>query len=789
MKNPLRKRFLRELKDEAGKYIVVFILLLASIGFVSGFLVADGSMRIAYNESFEKYNVEDGYFDTEKKITEKQRSAIEESGVTVYDNYYAEQDIDHGSTLRIYADREEVDRVCLMSGTMPKEADEIALDRMYATNNHIEIGDVLKAGEKSWKVTGYVALSDYSALFSNNNDTMFDAVKFGVSVVTPEGFESFSGKQLTYRYAWKYNQEPIGEQAQNKVAEDLMKDMGKVVHLENFVPRYLNQAITFTGNDMGSDRSMMIALLYMIIVILAFVFAITISNTVSKEANTIGTLRASGYTRGELVRHYISLPLIVTLIGALIGNILGYTIFEKVASNLYYGSYSLTTYHMIWNGEAFVLTTVVPFIVMLVINLIILSYKMSLSPLQFLRRDLRRRKQTYAIYLSKMIPFLSRFRLRIVFQNISNYIMLLIGIIFANLLLLFGLGLPMVLDNYQSEIERNMLSNYQYMLSVPVSVQSDESAIRRILSMLEYSKAVETDNETAEKFTAYSLNTTHGPCDSEEILLYGIQKDSQYIDLDVGGEIGSGGGDKGGGGDSAVPEVYISDGYADKYLLEPGDTITLKEKYKEDKYTFQVKGIFDYSGALSIFMSQDQLNDTLDLDKDYFSGYFSHTKITDISDKYIGSVIDIDALTKVSRQLDVSMGQIMYLVDGFAVMIFIVLIYLLSKIVIEKNAQSISMAKILGYKNSEISSLYIMATSIMVIISLLISMVIDYQLMLWIFRQIMLESMSGWIQFNVDDTLFVKMFVIGALTYGIVAILEFRKIQKVPMDEALKNVE
>ena len=55
MKNPLRKRLLRELRQEMGKYLVVFILMVATIGFVSGFLVADGSMLIAYDNSFEKY--------------------------------------------------------------------------------------------------------------------------------------------------------------------------------------------------------------------------------------------------------------------------------------------------------------------------------------------------------------------------------------------------------------------------------------------------------------------------------------------------------------------------------------------------------------------------------------------------------------------------------------------------------------------------------------------------------------------------------------------------------------
>ena len=69
MKNPLRKRLPRELKGELGKYLVVFILMVASIGFVSGFLVADNSMLIAYNEGFEKYNIEDGNFAQQSKST------------------------------------------------------------------------------------------------------------------------------------------------------------------------------------------------------------------------------------------------------------------------------------------------------------------------------------------------------------------------------------------------------------------------------------------------------------------------------------------------------------------------------------------------------------------------------------------------------------------------------------------------------------------------------------------------------------------------------------------------
>lgn len=110
MKNPLRKRISRELKGEFGKYLVVFLLMVLTIGFVSGFLVADGSMLKAYNESFDKYNIENGNFRTAEKIYSSQWKDIEAAGVKLHENYYIEEDLDNGSTMRFFKNREKVIR-------------------------------------------------------------------------------------------------------------------------------------------------------------------------------------------------------------------------------------------------------------------------------------------------------------------------------------------------------------------------------------------------------------------------------------------------------------------------------------------------------------------------------------------------------------------------------------------------------------------------------------------------------------------------------------------------------
>lgn len=772
MKNPLNKRFLRDLKADFGKYFVIFILLVLTIGFISGFLVADGSMITAYNEGFEKYNVEDGNFRLNKKANRLQLQAIADMGISLYENFYIEENVENGSTIRIFRNREEVNLACLMEGSFPKAADEIALDRMYAENNEIEPGDTIITDNHSWKVTGLIALADYSCLYYSNQDSMFDSVKFGVSVAAPEAFDTFKKEELYWSYSWKYEQSPQNEQEEQELAENLMKELVSEVTLEDYVPLYLNQAIQFTGTDMGGDRVMMITLLYMIIVIMAFVFGILISNTISKESNVIGTMRASGYTKGELIRHYMAMPMLVTAIGAVIGNILGYTFFRNICVDMYYGSYSLPTYTTIWSAEAFLLTTVVPVIMMLVINFLTLQQKLKLSPLKFLRNELTSRKQKHAFPLNPIIPFFGRFRLRVIFQNMNNYMILLIGILFANLLLMFGLIFPSVLGHYQQEIEENLLCKYQYMLQIPYHAMDEEHKLESMLSMMMFQYEAETENEDAEKFSAYALYTLDGYYKSEEVLLYGAEADSKYISLDAGRD-----------------GVAVSASYAEKYEVQPGDSIVLKEKYEETYYEFEVAQIYDYMGAIAVFMDREALNQTFELGDDYFCGYFSNSEITDIDEEYIGSVIDIDDLTKISRQLDVSMGGMMRLVQAFAILIFVVLVYLLSKIIIEKNAQSISMAKILGYTNGEISRLYIVSTSIMVVLFILLSLPVESWIMQFLFKAVMMGRMNGWISFYMDPKIYVQMVIMGIGSYAVVAVLELRKIKKVPMDQALKHVE
>lgn len=785
--NPLIKRIPKELIGDWKKYLIVFAFLVLTIGFVSGMYVANESMMKAADESVTKYDREDGHFEWSEKadsdlikdvesgeqvdmsaITGKEEEDASDVPVIIYENFFRNEKEDNNNdgkndgTVRVFAKTDNINLACVLDGRLPENENEIAVDRMHADNVDMKVGDTIRVGGEKFEVVGLIAYVNYSTLHEKTTDLIFDAIKFDVAMVTDEGFDRL-GESIHYAYAWKYKDAPADEKEEKALSDDFRKVLAAqtMLHgneLKDYVPSYGNPAINFATDDMGSDMSMGGVILDILIIIIAFIFGVTISNTISKESSTIGTLRASGYTRGELVRHYLSMPVIVTFLAAIVGNILGYTVFKNVVVGMYYNSYSLPTYETVWNPDAFVKTTVVPIILMFVVNLIVIVRMLRHTPLQFLRHDLKKSKRKKAIRLPHW-KFMSRFRVRIMFQNISNYLILFVGICFIMVMLAMAVGMPDTLTYYQKHASNLMFTKYQYVLK---TYQNADGSI------------VTTDNKDAENFAMKSLVKRSDALD-EEISTYGVVDDSRYIEISDLESL-------------EKNEVYISNSYADKYGIVIGDTIKLEEKYTDDTYNFKVCGIYDKCQSIAVFMPIDQYREVFDLDDDAFSGFFSDSKITDIDSNMIASTITKRDITKMCDQLDLSMGSYMQYFQVLCILLSMAMIYLLTKLIIEKNENAISMTKILGYENHEIASLYLLSTTIVMLIIDVLTVAVGVWVMNFAWKEILM-TYSGWFSFHMETISYVKMFAFVLIGYVIVMILDFQRIKKIPMDQALKNVE
>ncbi|MCR4692002.1 MAG: permease [Lachnospiraceae bacterium] len=730
----------------------------------------------AYKEAHEK--VEEKVDEEWDKITDRYNLNAKDFfrvPVTLYEHFYIEAPEESGDkkedvTIRLYQSDSDIDRAAFLEGRSPKTDGEIAIDRMHAHNLGIAVGDSITVGGKKFKVVGLLSYVNYLTLHQSNTDLMFDAFGFDVGMVTPEAFEGFS-QRVHYEYAYKYQNSPGDKIAEADYAESFLKSLitQTLVYdneIKGYLPEYVRQASNFAVSDIEGDSSTTAIMCYILIAVIAFIFAITISNTIEKEASVIGTLRASGYSKGELILHYMSMPVIITLIGALIGNILGYTAFRSLFVDLYYESYSLPPCSLAWSKTALIKTTVIPLVLMFFINLFIIVSKLQISPLRFLRHDLVRNKKTKARRLPSW-SFLKRFRLRILFQNMPNYLVLIFGVIFVELMLCFAFGVMDSLTHYGEKAPDMIFADYQYMLT---SYQDEDDEV------------IKTSEKSAEAFAAKTLmyprkkstmRTGMGSGGDESVTVYGIAKGSEYVSLS---------------NKTDEKNVYISSAFAKKFDLSEGGSITLHEEYENKSYDFTVAGIVDYDGGIATFMDISDFNSVFEKEKDEFSGYFSRNEITDIDEKYIATVITADDIAKVTNQLLHSFGGIMGIFKYAMIGLSAALIYLLAKIIIERNEHSISMAKILGFLNGEIGSLYIVPTAIVVILFAIISYWIGYYLMLWIFKAFIIQ-MDGYFAFYITPVSAVLSVLYLLIGYAIVSVIDFIRIRRIPLDVALKNIE
>ncbi|WP_029233138.1 ABC transporter permease [Butyrivibrio sp. VCB2006] len=696
--------------------------------------------------------------------------------ISVYENFYRDAAEDYNNdgtedaTVRVFKSDSTINMASFNKGRAPENDTEIAIDRMHADNVGIKIGDSITVGGKKFEVVGLLSYVDYLTLHESNTDLMFDAFGFDVAMVTPEAFNKLTAR-VHYNYAYKYVNEPEDKIQKADYANALLKALitQTLVHdteIEDFLPEYLRQASNFAPSDIEHDSAGTSILCYILIGVIAFIFAITISNTIDKESAVIGTLRASGYSKRELVNHYMSMPLIVTIIGAVLGNVLGYTAFRTVAVNLYYESYSLPTCHLVWSNTALIKTTIIPLVLMFCINLIVIVRKMQLSPLRFLRHDLVRTRRTKARRLPSW-SFLRRFRLRILFQNMPNYVVLAVGVVLIELMLCFAFGLPDSLSHYSKSAPDMMFAEYQYMLMD----SKDEDG-----------NVIKTREETAETFSsknllylknAATLFSGMGSGKDESVTVYGIADNSEYVKLES---------------ETSPGEGYVSSAFMAKFGLKVGDTITLHEEYENKSYDFTVLGSVDYDGGIALFMGKKSFDAMFDKEDGDFSGFFSCNEISDVDEQSIATVITAEDITKVTVQLDHSMGGFMDVFKYALVVLAAALIYLLAKIIIEKNEQSISMVKILGFMNTEIGSLYIVPTAIMVIIFAIAGFAAGYYLMIWIFQLFMLQ-MDGYFVYYMKPISMVLSVVYLLVGYAVVSAIDYFRIKRIPMDVALKNVE
>lgn len=849
---PLAKRLPRELRRNIGKYLGIFLLMCGSIALTSGFLLAAHSIGCLIDDMRDAYTIEDGRVTTSFEATKDQLKAAEDAagdvgGVTLYKNFSIDAIIkkatgDDGTkrTLRTYAHRTKVDIASYCEGRRPKADDEVAIDRVFATNNNLSVGDKVELEGRAYTICGIMTQPDSQALFLNNSDFTVNTITYGVAEVTDAGFAALEdvGGAPAYTYSFTFTDRDLSTADRIDAEQDMVEALTDAdARVDDLIDADSNQGIGYARDDVDGDSMMWMTLLDIIIVIMAFVFVVLTDATIEEESAIIGTLLASGYRRREIVLHYLALPAIVGVVAALLGTALGVAFFTEPMRGLYYGSYSLPPFQVYWSWEIFVKCAVVPAAALILITLVGLLRKMGKTPLQFLRHEASGKSGTKrGMQLPERMGFVSRFRLRIFLRNLGNFATLFVGIAFASLLLLFGLAILPTMTHYADNLETSLVAEHQYTLKAPLELEGTAeereqwSALERLQSvdgallsaaqdaddelddaadaaqaaadalgcnrdeaidLIDKASKIDTDNDDihpvnttdngagaiaqAEKYAVYQLQYDRGDGNGQEtISVYGISPDSRYWkDLNVGDG-----------------RVVFGSGLLDKFGWSEGQKATLIDKYEGEHYSLEYAGkdcAWGSKSDMNIYMSIDDFNELFGNDAAYFNGYVSDEKL-DLDARYFAGDTTPDDMRAVGDQFIGMMSKMIGMMVGLAVFIFLLFMYLLTKAVIDHSARSISYMKVFGYRDSEISHLYIRSITLCVAASLVLSLPVIIGSLTAIFRS-MLLAYNGNIEIYVPAWSMAACAGIGFATYLVVALLHTRSIKRVSLAEALKVQE
>ena len=359
-----------------------------------------------------------------------------------------------------------------------------------------------------------------------------------------------------------------------------------------------------------------------------------------------------------------------------------------------------------------------------------------------LRNQLKRKKNKKVMKLSHKFKLIPKFQIRVILQNKGTYIALFFGTLLATTILLFGIMMNPLLDHYKEEVLKSQIAPYQTILKADIDGLDGEKL---------YVKTLEYGND--------------------EIMVFGLEKygnDSKYLsNLSL---------DK--------TSVVVSSDLKNKYGLGKGKEIKINEKYSDSKYELMIQDSYESTGTLVLFMDIELFENTFE--DGYLASYLSDEKL-EISDDLIYKIITYDDLVLISNQLADSMGRVFLLFVSISVILFILLIFLLAKLVIEKNQSQISMLKIIGYKTKDINMIYNVATGIVTFVSLIISTFISQFLIKIAWNIVLRNQMKGWLEFYVAPYLYIEILGIGIISFLIVYLIETFKISKINLAEALKD--
>lgn len=536
-------------------------------------------------------------------------------------------------------------------------------------------------------------------------------------------------------------------------ANDLIDEVFdfKTSNLMLFMNHNDNPRIDSAADDVQINYSASIIFGILLVMLFAYVISVFIVHMIDQESSVIGALYSMGVKRRTLTLSYVAVPVIVTFVSGVIGTLIAVLtpagIPAQMADSL--GYFSMPEMDVEVTPFILIYGLVVPPVTALIVNVLVVRNRLKKTPLALLRNEQKVvRGKDIKI---KGLKFISMFRLRQIMREMRAGITVILGLLMSLLVALMAVNTSVycskVKDYYISQTKYEYMYNYKY-----PTEEVPEGGYEAV----------------AEGFKKEIYGYTF------DVTLMGITEDNPFFDT---GKL-----------PDNDTDLVVSSAVASKYALKVGDVFTLTDDKGERLYAFRVCKIFDYSASLMVFMDIDRCRDMFGEDDDYFNVVFSDHKL-DIENGRLYSVVSKEEIARSSGVYVEMMGPMVTTMTVASSVIFLVVMYLMVKMMIDRSSFNISLVKIFGFRNKEVRKMYLDGNFYIVAIGALISIPLCKMIMDYIYPRYLVANVGVGISPTYPPYLYLAIFLVIIVLYLAINLVLTGRIRKIVPAEVLKNRE
>ena len=522
-------------------------------------------------------------------------------------------------------------------------------------------------------------------------------------------------------------------------------------NLTQFLPAADNPRINGAAGDVEINRYASAAAGVILMILFTYVISVFVVHNIEQESSIIGALYALGVTRRQLLVHYLAAPVIISWLGGACGLLLSLTPIgcaEQMQDTIVY--YSLPPLSLHLPAYILVYALVMPPVIAALVNCIVIRKELSRTALSLLRSE---QKAGHASRFARIdlgrMGFLPRFQLRQLLRELRSSFAVVGGMFICLLVLMIGLNTYHLCNNFNLRSIAETTYEYCYTYKYPTK-EVPEGGTPAYAETL--------------KQTSYGYDL--------EVTVLGIDPGNPYFDVTPS---------------TKKSEIVVSSAVAQKYGVGNGDVLVLKDEVNDVNYAFTVADVAHYSSTLYVFMDRDAMQELFGQSDDYYNIVFASHAL-DIDSGRLYSTVSRQSIEQASAVFNTMMMPMVILMCILSAVIFLVVLYLMIKVMIDRSAYSISLLKVFGYRTAEVRRLYLDGNFIVVALGALVCIPAAKALMDAIYPNFIANVAIG-MELSFSPAVYLAIYVGVLACYLVISSLLVRKLNKMTPAEVLKNRE